>query len=300
MNFLQIEFFQALAKTLNFTKTAKILHTTQPNLSKIIANIEDELGVTLFIRSKRDVKLTPAGEVFREEAEKLILSYNNAVTRTRAAEEGIFGTVKLGFIGTAMIYRMPIIVKKFNQMYPNVYLDLTDYAYSPLAEMLLNKSVDIAFIPDLEMEKYRDIYTKQIFTDDMCIVMSKDHPKSHMDIIDLNDFIDENFVMLDPKVALRDNNLMSSICLDHDFIPKVVYEANTLSNLLVTVESNYGVSILAGHMQHFATDNVKFAKIKGYEDSFRIVAAWHRDSHPVVPRLIEVIDAIDFADDVQQ
>jgi len=295
MNFLQIEFFQTLAKTLNFTKSANILHTTQPNLSKIIANIEDELGVMLFIRSKRNVKLTPAGEVFREESEKLIRAYNNALARTRAAEEGLYGTVKIGFIGTAMISRMPKIVKEFNQKYPNVFVNLIDYTYSPLAEALLSRTIDIAFILDFEIEHHKDITTMPIFTDQMCLVMSKSHPLADKDLVDLKDFTEDNYVMLDPKVALRDNNLMSSICLDFDFIPKVVYEANTLNNLLVTVECGYGVSILASHMRHFATDNVKFATIKGYEEGFRIVAAWHRNSHPVVPRLIEVIDSIDIS-----
>ena len=72
MTTYQIEAFITLAQTLNYTKASSLLHTTQPNLSKMIVNMEQELGVKLFVRNKRDVSLSPAGVAFLPQAERMM------------------------------------------------------------------------------------------------------------------------------------------------------------------------------------------------------------------------------------
>lgn len=291
MNFTLIKYFLTLAETLNYTKASQILYTTQPNLSKSIVNLEEEVGVKLFIRTKRDVRLTPAGEIFRREAEKLMSHYMNAIYKAREVEEGLNGYITLGFLGTATTKLLPEIVQKFKEEYPNIYLDLKDYTYSSLFDALIEDEIDIALIPDRELETVPNVMRKFIFADDMCLAVGKDHEAANLDVIDLYDVKDEFFIQMDPKISIRDHKLITTMCIEQDFTPQVIYEANTLINMLMMVECNMGVSILASHMKLFATDNVRFIKLKGYEQYFKVVAAWknHNDQDQNIIRLLQII-----------
>lgn len=292
MNFTLIKYFLTLSDTLNYTKASQILYTTQPNLSKSIVNLEEEVGVKLFIRTKRDVRLTPAGDVFRREAEKLMSHYMNAIYKAREVEEGLNGYITLGFLGTATTHLLPQIVLQFKAKYPNIYLDLKDFTYSSLFDALIDDEIDIALMPDRELETVPNVMRKFIFADDMCLAVGKDHEAANLDMIDLYDVKDEFFIQMDPKISIRDHKLITTMCVEQDFTPQVIYEANTLNNVLMMVECNMGISILARHMIHFATDNVRFIKLKGYEKYFKMVAAWkiHNDRDQNIIRLLQVIE----------
>lgn len=290
MTIFNLEALITLSDTLNFTKASTILHTTQPNLSKIIVNLEQEVGVQLLIRNKRDVKLTPAGEAFCQEARKLLKQYESAIEIAKIVDAGIHGVINMGFLGTALIALLPNIVNTFSKRYPKIRLNLADYTYSPLMNALADDEIDIALLPDRELDTIPKLAKKYIFSDSMCLVVSKDHKYADETIVDLSKACDEDFIMMDPKISIRDYELVTSMCVEQDFIPNVVYEANTLNNLILMIECNKGVSILAKHMLHFATDNVRFLDIKGYESYFKIVCAWRKGANTSVPKLIEVID----------
>lgn len=291
MNFTLIKYFLTLADTLNYTKASQILYTTQPNLSKSIVNLEEEVGVKLFLRSKRDVRLTPAGEIFRREAAKLMGYYTNAIYKAREVDEGLNGYITLGFLGTATTKLVPQVVNRFRDVYPNIYLDLKDYTYSSLFDALMDDSVDIALMPDRELETVPNLMRRFVFADDMCLAVSRDHEAAGLEMVDLYDMKDEFFIQMDPKISIRDHKLTTTMCIEQDFTPQVVYEANTLINVLMMVECNLGVSILASHMTRFATNNVQFIKLKGYEKYFKVVAAWkqYQDQDQNINRLLDII-----------
>lgn len=290
MTIQQIESFLTLASTLNFTKASAMLYTTQPNLSRMLASIEQEIGAQLLVRSKRDVKLTAAGEVFQREMERAVQQYYHAIEVTKQAESGVYGSVKVGFLGTALTARLPAIVNRFREQHPGIHLQLVDYTYSLLMEALAARKIDLAVIPDRELDRLPQIAKRYLFADDMCAVVSKTHKLAAESEIDLSLLVDEPFVMMDPKVSIRDYELVTDICIEQDFVPEVAYEANTLNNLLLMVECGVGVAILAQHMTHFATENVRFIRLKGYEKFFRVSCAWHKDANPCVDSFLEVID----------
>lgn len=290
MTTTQMEAFLTLCTTLNFTKAATILHTTQPNLSQIIVNIEHEIGAQLFLRNRRIVKLTPAGEVFFSELKNVLKTYKEAVEKTKHTDKGIIGMLDIGFLGTALINILPQLVDNFRSTYPQILLRLYDYTYSSLVEALIEDKVNLAILPDKELESINGIDKKLLFTDDMCLLVNKNHPLAHLDIVDLSLLSDSSFIMMDPLISKRDVELITGICQNNGFTPKKVSDANTLSNLMMMVECNMGVSILAKHMKHFATDNVRFIPIKGYENHFRIVCAWRKDNIQAIKPFLNIVE----------
>lgn len=292
MTTYQMQAFLTLAATLNYTRASKILHTTQPNLSKIIVNLEQETGVQLLVRNKRDVKLTPAGETFYKEIEQVMKQYQSALKKTQQVYDGITGILDVGFLGTALIRQLPQLVNRFHSAHPKILLNLYDYTYSPLVQALVNDTIDIAMLPDRELDTISGLEKKFIYADDMCLVVNKSHRLAGAHSVQLAELVNEPFVMMDAAVSDRDVEMVTSICADEDFAPKVVYEANTLNNLMLMIECNVGISILAKHMQHFATENICFVPISGYESYFRMVCAWRRKANPSVYHLLEVLDEL--------
>ncbi len=290
MTVFQIEAFITLATTLNYTKASNLIHTTQPNLSKLIVNMEKELDVQLVQRSRRDVSLTPAGSAFLKDAREIVSLYERAVKNTQEVAAGISGTIKVGFLSTALIHLLPKIVSTFQERNPNIVLDLYDYTFSPLMSSLFDNRVDVALIPDRELDTIPKLEKKFLYADDMCVVLPCNHPLNTGDGVDLSVFKHELFVMMDPKVSDRDYDLVYAICMANGFYPKVNHEANTLNNLLLMVECGRGISILARHMEHYASDKLDFIGIKGSESAFKMVCAWRRDQNPCMPKLLEVVD----------
>jgi DNA-binding transcriptional LysR family regulator len=285
-----MEAFAVLARTLNFTKASKQLYVTQPNLSKTIMHVEEEIGAKLFTRNRRDMRLTAAGEIFYKEISDILSAYRAAVGKVRIVDKGISGKLDVGFLGTAMVKILPPIVNQFRADYPGVELNLYDYTYSVLQDALLENKLDVAILPDRELSDSHNLEKKYLIADDMCVVANRSSRLASLDEIELATLNNEPFVMMDPKISIRDYNMVTTMCFEQDFIPKIVYKANTTNNLLMMVDCNLGISVLAKHMSHFAGDNVKFIKIIGYENYFRLVCAWLPEKNPCIENFLKVVE----------
>lgn len=286
----QIESFLTLASVLNYSKASEMLHTTQPNLSKIVVNLEQELGVKLLYRNTREVRLTAAGAVFSEEMQKLMTQYHYAVGRARDINAGIKGALDVGIIGTALIHKLRGILYMFRKLHPEISLNIIDYTYPCLRDALAKGKVDIAMLPDRELDWIPRLKKKFLFADSMCAVIHKKHRYAGKNNIDLSVLKDEPFVTLDPKISKVDFDMVIGICIEQNFMPKVALEVNSLNNLLLAVECDLGFCILAEHMSRFAPDNVTFIRLNGYENFFRVCCLWNNESNQCIPRFGDVID----------
>lgn len=292
MNLFQLEYFLTLADTLNYTKASKMLHITQPNLSKMIVNLEQEVGAQLFLRSKRDVCLTPAGAMFYDEISEMMRSYRAALEKTHNVQSGVTGMIDIGFLGTATQNILPDIVNRCRRENPQIALHLKDFTFSPLAEAIASNEIDLAILPDRELDMPPNMSKKYLFSDSMCAVLPENHPLANEEKIDLGALKDTPFVMMNQKVSIRDHDLVTNMCLEQGFLPRVSYEANSILNLLVMVACEVGVAILASHVADFSTNGVKFVKLVGYEHFFRMVCIWKKDRNPCIENFIEVVDKV--------
>lgn len=279
-----------LAKTLNYTKASTQLHTTQSNLSKIITNMEKEIGVQLLIRTPQEVSLTYAGEVFLDELQKSLEQYKRAVSMSQMAAQEVQGTISVGYLGTAVAHFLPGIVKEFRMNHPKIRLTLCDYTYSRLTEATIDGVVDVAIVPEFGMPQLPNHSNRILTTDDLCLLLNCNHPKAGMTSVDLSSMRDQPFLAIDPQVSYYDYKLLTSMCYDQGFTPNVTHLCNSLQDLLVMVACNEGVAMLAQHMQRFSTEDVCFVPLRGYEKSFSIICQWKNDNNPYVPCFIQTVE----------
>src|SRR2546425_6152677 len=101
MELRHLRYFLAVAEDLHFGRAAARLHVTQPPLSRQIRNLETELGVTLFHRTRRRVQLTQAGQLFLEAARRVLTDVEEAVRAAQQASRGGIGQLLIGVVGAA-------------------------------------------------------------------------------------------------------------------------------------------------------------------------------------------------------
>src|ERR1700757_2760966 len=124
MELRHIRSFLSLAQTLNFSRTAEIVHLSQPALSQQIQALENEIGVKLFDRDKRKTVLTAAGMAFQRDASSGLGILEQAVQSAQMAAKGKLGVVRLGFVSTAGSQLLARLTRKYRELNPLVEFSL--------------------------------------------------------------------------------------------------------------------------------------------------------------------------------
>ena len=119
-----LQIFLTLAETGNLTRTAEKLYLAQPTLSKRLQNIEAELGVPLFLRSKHGVTLTPAGETARETIQKTVDSFDELREKLQRSKGTVSGTLRVTASIDYSAYRLPKVLNQYTTQYPDVKLQV--------------------------------------------------------------------------------------------------------------------------------------------------------------------------------
>lgn len=146
MNLRQLRYFVTLAEELHFSRAAERMNMTQPPFSQAIIALEQELGVTLFNRTKRHVELTPVGEHWLACVRKVLDNAEQLPLLARQIADGEIGVLKFGFVSTAAYSLLPSLVADFRLNFPDVKLELAEMTSDVQAEALLQGEIDAGLI----------------------------------------------------------------------------------------------------------------------------------------------------------
>lgn len=289
MNFTQMKYFLTVAKCLSFSKAAEILYVTQPSLSRQITAIETELNMQLFIRTTRQVRLTPPAVILMKEFEKIYEDYNLAVAKARSSFEGLSGELNIGILEGAYVGDLfPGVLRYFSECYPQVKINLRSYSFNLLIKMLYQNKLDIIFtllfdVKDREMIEYKVIEK----TEDH-VVVHRDHPLANAKKVKLSDFTQDTIIMVSPEDSEMSPRLILAACEEAGFTPKVKF-ASSLSEEMLWVEAGVGVCILDTRNLLYVSRNpsVHFLQVDTISDP-SLTMAWHSQHyHPLKEVFLE-------------
>lgn len=274
---LQIEYFLAVARHLNFTEAAKSLYVSQPSLSKQIAILEEEIGVQVFFRTKRDVRLTAAGMVLLKEMGGVIERIESAIEKSKKPDLGENSTLTIGCLDAMDISTfLPVIIKKFKEKYPSVNLILERHSFKVLREKLINKTLDVIFTLSFELDDSLGILSDVVHRGNGYIVIDKLNPLASKSDLTLSDIRDENFVIISRDESPKGFDSIISLCRKNGFTPKIVKQLPNIESLLLCVESGIGIALLDSNIRMHKSDNIKGFKIEG--DFIEVIMAWKKEN----------------------
>ncbi len=234
--------FLAVAEELHFGRAAERLHIAQPPLTRTIKQLEHELGVRLFDRTTRRVRLTNAGEALVEPAERVLESVAAATRAVTSAGQGETGRVRVGFAGPSSYLLVGRLSRLVRERHPGIELTLrsTTYATGALRQ-LLGGDLDLAMVRWTTPPP--GIANRIIAVERFVLAMPAEHPLASRERVDMTELADEPFVTLpaDPGSSVRDAFLHRAH--EAGFAPRIVQTAPDSWTLLALVAAGVGLTL---------------------------------------------------------
>lgn len=274
MELRHLRYFVVLGRELHFAKAADKLFITQPALSKQIQQLEDELSVKLFERTKRNVKLTEAGRYLLDESQYILNHLEQVVEATQRKVEGEEGEVRIGFVGSAMQNVIPDLLERLNTKHPSIHTSLQELNNKDQLDNLLHDKLDIAFV---RLESVpRELEKKVVFEDSFSLVVSKNHPIVGSNFESLRQFQHEKFILFSNDYSQEYYDNIMSIFTDHGFQPKVSHRSVQANSIFRLVEKQLGVAIVPSAMQDGVNLDIEFISLAHLRQRTQLMAVWHK------------------------
>ncbi|HEY4467615.1 MAG TPA: DNA-binding transcriptional regulator HcaR [Klebsiella sp.] len=290
MELRHLRYFVAVAEELNFTRAAERLHTSQPSLSSQIKDLERCIGAQLLIRSNRLVSLTPAGEVFHQQAINILEMAEQAKHLARKAMEEQVRLI-IGFVPCAEVNILPDVLPQLRLRLPASSIELVSVITTHQEEKLLKREIDIGFMrrPIISNQlNYRVVYSEPLVA-----VIPVNHPLSQELLLKPHHLKGENFISTDPAHSGALYQMVLDYLAEHHCMPDIVQAA---TNILVTmnlVGMGLGISILPQYVRHFQSPNVVFRPLSDDAPQIELLMAWHRDNNsPALKEMITLVEGI--------
>jgi DNA-binding transcriptional LysR family regulator len=291
MDLKQIRYFMVVAEELSFIRAANRLHMSQPPLSQQIKALEDEMGVRLLHRTRRDVSLTDAGKGFLKDTRLIFDQLSTAVDSAVRTATGEVGVLRLGMANSAIFHVMPGILNRIRERYPAVEVVVTDMGSQDQVRAIAQDKLDIGIIH--AAPETIGVERLPIFTEPFSIVLPYGHTLSDKADIALSDLEDETFIAFsrEHSPALFDAYIAS--CLHAGFSPKIKHTARQVSTILQMVRVGLGVSLVPRSFSHSGFTGVQFRELHDTAGRVNIFAVW-REKNPseLVQKVIPEIMAL--------
>jgi DNA-binding transcriptional LysR family regulator len=293
MDLVKLRYFQTVAKTLHFRRAAALLNVSQPPLSKSIKTLEDELGTQLFLRSKRRVELTPAGEVLLKRCEKIFQELEDAKTEVKRYSRGEKGKIRIGCEDGTTFSVLPSVLQTFKRRYPAISCSVITQPVAQQISGLRAGDLDAGIVPlpiddpELDLIKVQSCSLVAAFADHFPLAS-----KASLRLKDLRH---------QPVVALPEDeeNLYSCILpyLKKRRIPvKLIPGAFDISTLLPMAASGLGIALIPHSYTECGPRGLVYREIVDSTLELSVGLAWKKGTrNAAVLNLVRVVKGMNLA-----
>jgi DNA-binding transcriptional LysR family regulator len=245
MELRHLRYFVAVAEEQNVTRAAARLHVSQPPLTRQIHDLEDELGVPLFERSGKAIRLTDSGRVFLDEARASLKRIDEAVQAVRAAAAGDQGELHLGYAPTPAAEILPKLLQAFRKQFPRVRVLLHDLSSPEMLAGLREGSLHAALMMQPTKQAGKNIVFVELKTYPVGVVVASNHPFARRRQLAFEDVCEEPVIVYSRK-EYPDYHEFVARCVGPS-VKKlhIVEECDSGTSLAAAVESGRGISVCA-------------------------------------------------------
>jgi DNA-binding transcriptional LysR family regulator len=237
----QLRTFRVIAETLNFTRAAERLNLTQSAVSHQIKALEAELGEPLFIRSKRGVKLSEAGQLVLDDVVRLLDQAEALRERVSRRARSLSGHVRAAAATQAFVHLFAPLFEAFMRAHPGVDLAFrTTVSTDQTVNDILNGNADVGFA---SLPVYSPaLRVTQLFEDELVLVVAPGHPLGKRDEVDLALVVRERFILFERGASIR--RAADEFFTRAGVQPELALESNDTYFIKLMVERGMGVSLL--------------------------------------------------------
>ena len=277
MELRHLRYFVAVAEELNFTRAAERLAISQPPLSMQIKDLEAELGVALFTRTKRRVSLTAAGLAFLSEARDILQRTVIAGERARQAGRGESGVLRLGFLTSTTVDVFSNALECFAKDHPDVSLELFDLTPKEIEEGLAQGWIDAALTITRSSEPVEGFEQRVLYQERLLLALPPKHPLTRMESVPLSLLKDEIFISFTADDSPDSNRLLLELIRPSASNYRKRREAKSISTMLWMVSLGFGVSFLSEKISRLNWHGCVFRPMNGEVPSLTTLVLWKED-----------------------
>lgn len=242
MDIRQLKYFLAIVQEGQFTKAAKKLNITQPPMSQQIKQLEDEIGMQLFIRESRSVILTEAGNILRVRAEQILNLVESTTKELSDFKNAEQGTLKIGTVASSGAFILPKYISDFHDKYPDVTFQILEGDTYKIMELLNNGIVDIGIVRSpFPKENYNCMFSPpDSYSNPMVAVFDQ-----KWDIKTKSKSIKLNVLKSKPLIInKRYENYIVQSCKAEGFMPNILCRSDDVRSMLSLAKSAIGIAII--------------------------------------------------------
>lgn len=271
MELLQLKYFLTVARCEHVTEAAGKLHVTQSSLSKTIQRLEDDLGVPLFDRIGRKLRLNDFGRTFLQRTEKALFELEQGKREIADLSNPDQGTLQLA-VTTAST--LPGILREFRKNKPDIQFHVQMVSLENMSRLLHRGEVDFCLSsPPIEGD---DIECQILYDDPIVVAVPMGHRYADRSSIQLTELKDERFVGVKQGYGVRD--MVDSVCQSAGFLPKYVYEGDEPARLTALVEAEIGLAFIPSTARN-PHERIKYLQVEEHQLVRKIALLSHKNRY---------------------
>ena len=294
MELRHLRYFAAVAETQHFGRAADRLHLAQPALSQAVRQLEAELGTPLFIRTTRQVDLTPAGEFLREEVARILAAIEDSVRGVRRIADGRQGLLRIGFTGSAAHTQLPRIARVVRRELPGLALEIHADLLTPAQVTgLTDGSLDLGVLRPPTTGNA--LTARTIAREPLVLAVAADHRLAEEPVISMTDLRSEEFVVFAGARSVVNEAALRS-CREAGFTPTISHEAPGIAVMLPLVAADLGIALVPASVRAAPLAGVVLRDVADAA-SVELALAWRTDDEdPALHAVLEVLERADLFD----
>lgn len=293
----QIEAFLTVAERRSVTEAASVLYVTQPALTTRIKNLERELGVELFVRTPRGMRLTAEGRAFRSHAQRAVQSLAEGRQLLRELREGRVGELLVGAAPAISTYVLPLVLRRFQAAFPQVHLIVRTGHSEEILEMVLREQAHVGLVRELP---HPATTSRPLYEDEIVLVVHPGHRFAQEPSILVRELAGERLILFDRTSSYF--VLTSAFFREAGVVPRGVMELDNVDATKKMVEHGLGIAFLpyTAIRGELAAGTLREVAIDGYEPVRRPIVAIRRRDAVVPEDLVEGLLAAVHRDELER
>lgn len=266
MTLTQLSYIVAVDRYRHFATAAEKSYVTQPTLSMQIHKLEDELGITIFDRSKSPVIPTEIGEKIISQAQKILKQSKHIEDIASLSDDELRGTFRIGIIPTVAPYLLPLFLRNFRKSYPQVRLVFEEVVTDELLDLLDDDYLDIGIIAT-PVDR-GNIFEEDLYYEPFIGYVSQTHDLAKKDTLTIEDLEISNLWLLNEGHCFRDQTvkLCKNFRKNKLKDPDIEFESGNLETLKQLVEQNFGMTLLPYLAKNQIDQQCAKAHLRYFED----------------------------------
>jgi DNA-binding transcriptional LysR family regulator len=274
MELRHLRYFVAVAEAENVSRAALKLHVSQPGVSRQVRDLEAELGVPLFERGAKSLRLTAAGGAFLTEARAVLQRAEEAVARARALAAAGAGEINIGYAPSLTVRLLPPALRKFQAQFPKVRAVLHDLSTEEMLAGLSEGRLDLALTVRPRAALLRGLRFQELARYGMRVAVAPTHALAQAATVSLEQVGREPLLAYSRKDYPEYHAMLAKLFGSNGRQPRLAGEHDSVTSLITAIESGHGFALVPECLACMVGDRLRLIPLSRTLPPIAVGAIW--------------------------